>query len=557
MKIKLPPEKQVGHLTLLRQPGALSAGQLNALSFEERLDIVRSADGKQKCQLICEAKDGVRIVKRLPSQDLFLLAKDVGLRDFSNILDMVTPSQFTNFLDFDCWDYDRLKQSAVLEWFEALFEGADADKAFDILKQMDQNLLTLIVKRFLTVLEEKEQDADENEELPETDLEETPEAFKTIEETLRLIQNRDPEFFQQLCFVAISEGESILEEEVFQFQQGRLLDQGFPEYWEARKIYTYLEPDNFIPGSYAKAAAGSPMDKVPPGFVARANDGEAFFGLLGNEGEEELMWKTVFLVNKVIVADRLNFGDPDQVKNALSEVKDYLNIARMFVTENLAGKLGEDLGPLSLEELFRLGFSLTIKLGNKAEKLKKTPIGPFLDGPFHEFLKCLSLRKPCFYLGMEDDRCGGSRPFKNLDDIRKAEQWLNRVEIQKRLFEDHFHFDLSLFTAQGSQSSAGSDPEDVVLSDIFLTALANQLLGREFSPRPVPREDIPELHQLVSSQGKLHPEIHRETAGWLESLEKGGGDFAEFCLEIWSEEFCPLKPEALEPSYIGGLLIKS
>ncbi len=556
MKIKLPSEKQVGHLTLLRQPGSITTGELNALPFEERLDIVRSADGKQKCQLICEAKDGPRIVRSLPSQDLFLLAKDVGLRDFSNILDMVTPAQFTNFLDFDCWDYDHLEQSAVLEWLEALFEGADADKTFDILRQMDQGLLTLIVKRFLCALEEKKQATDENEALPEADRGKNPETFKTVEETLNLIQNRDPEFFQQLCFVAISEGESILEEEVFQFQQGRLLDQGFPEYWEARKIYTYLEPDNFTPNPNATISPSYPIEKVSPGFVAKADDGEALSGLFDNNGTEKLMWELVFLVNKVMVADRLNFGDPAQTGNALAEVKDYLNIARLFVLEKLTGKTEVSPGSLPLETLFRLGFSLTVKLGNKADKLKMTSVGPLLDGPFQEFIKCLCLPKPHFYKGMEDNCRSGNRPFKNLEDIRKAEQWLNRVEIQKRLFEDHFQFDLSLFTAQGNQSSAEKGPEDIVLSEIFLTALANQLLGRKFSPRPIPCEDIAELHQMVSSQGKLHPEIHGKTTGWLESLEKGGGDFAEFCLEIWSEEFCPLKPDALEPSYIGGLLIK-
>jgi hypothetical protein len=51
--------------------------------------------------------------------------------------------------------------------------------------------------------------------------------------------------------------------------------------------------------------------------------------------------------------------------------------------------------------------------------------------------------------------------------------------------------------------------------------------------------------------------LQETTAGWLESLENGGGNFADFCLEIWAEEFCPLKPDGLDPEYVGGLLIRS
>jgi len=552
MKIDLPPEKQVSHLTLLRQPRSITTAEFNALSFEERLHIVSGQEGKQKYRLICEANDGARIVASLASQDLLLLAKDLGLREFSDILDMVTPDQFTNFLDLDCWEGDRLNLTTIMEWLEALLEGADEDKAFALLKGMDRALLALIVKNLLGLLEEKETDRD-NEEDPE--LGKNSEAFKTAEAVLKILQSQDPHIFHELFFTALSECESTLEEEVYRFQQGRLLDQGFPDYWDARKLYLYLEPDRFAPKRGGGSAGGYPVEKAPPSFVTRIHDGEVFSGLLENKGPEELMWEMAFLVNKVLVADGLAFGDSDQVRNVLAEVKDYLNVGRLFILESRDA--GAEAGPvdLSLETLFRLGFSLTIRLERRAKELEKTVIGAFLDGPFHAFFKALSLPKPRFYLGIESNCSSGNRRFANLEDIHRAEQWLDKVEIQRRLFENHFGFDLSLFSAEKTPASPAYEIKEVVLSDIFLTALANRQLGRKFFPSPLSPGDLPILHQLISKGGKLHTEFRDKTVAWLESLEKGGGDFANFCLEVWDEEFCPLKPDAIAPEYIGGLLI--
>ncbi len=551
MKIDLPSEKHVHHLTLLRQPRAITTAEFNALSFEERLHIISAQESKEKYQLICAAKDGTRIVTKLAPQDLLLLFKDLGLREVSDILDMVTPEQFTNFIDFDCWDGDRLNAVNVLEWLEALLEGAEADKAFALLKGMDPALLTLVVKNLLAVLEEREEDNEGKEE--EEEGQTKSEAFKTAEATLKLIQNQDPQTFHELFLVAVSECESSLEEEVYRFQQGRLQDQGFPEYWEARKIYLYLDPDRLASDRTEKKSSGYPLETTPPGFVARINDNEVDSEFPASEGPQELMWEMAFLVNKVLVADGLSSGDSEQIREVLAEVKDYLHIGRLFTLERREANPEADLQGLGLETLFRVGFSLTLRLGKRAQALGKTTIRPFLDGPFREFLKCLELPKPRFYIGMENICSSGNRRFTTLDDIRKAEQWLAKIETQQRLFENHFGFDLSLFALEPGSGKT----EEVVLSDIFLTALANRLLGRKFYPSPLTTQDIHQLHNQVSSDGKLRTELREDTAAWLESMEKGGCEFASFCLEVWEEEFCPLKQNALDPAYIGGLLIGS
>jgi hypothetical protein len=237
----------------------------------------------------------------------------------------------------------------------------------------------------------------------------------------------------------------------------------------------------------------------------------------------------------------------------MAEIKDTIQIGQEFILEKCAKEPETGLPQVSLETLFRLGFSVMLGLGNKARELQKTEIATFLDGPFHEFLKCLTLPKPLFYLGLENALNSGRRRFAGLEDIRRAEDWLAKIDVQRRLFENHFAFNLNLFTSPQTRDTGS--PGEIVVSDIFLTALANRLLGRKFHPAPLAATDLVPLHQRVSDNGKLHHQLRKETAAWLESLEKGGGDFADFCLEIWDEEFCPLQPDVLAPDYVGGLLL--
>ncbi|NIQ94228.1 MAG: hypothetical protein GWO11_00330, partial [Desulfuromonadales bacterium] len=94
------------------------------------------------------------------------------------------------------------------------------------------------------------------------------------------------------------------------------------------------------------------------------------------------------------------------------------------------------------------------------------------------------------------------------------------------------------------------------LSDFFLTALANRLLGRDFTPEPLPVKDLPLLHEKITRNGRLDADLRRETVRWAEELVPTAGDFVDFSLDVWHKEICPLKPEQLDPRFIGGLIIR-
>lgn len=146
--------------------------------------------------------------------------------------------------------------------------------------------------------------------------------------------------------------------------------------------------------------------------------------------------------------------------------------------------------------------------------------------------------------------------FAELFEIRAVEQWLARIELQRRLFEEGLQFDFPVPAQLDLNGCHPEEVEDVTLVEFFLTSLANKLLGREFQPLPIAEEELAGLHDMVSQSGALHPRLREETIKWLESLVQGGGDFARYCLDIWEEEFCSIGSADIDARFIGGLIVR-
>jgi hypothetical protein len=563
-EIELPKEKKVKHLTLLREPRPLTGREFNALSFSERLAMVSAAQSRHKYNLLLEAADAEQLVPRLPAQEIYLLLKELGAEEIPDVLALVTTEQFTTFIDLDAWQGDVLDGKSALLWFSLLLEGGDEENVLRTAREMDFPLLVLTIKKFVTVTRGPEdfldEDASSARGLEGTyDVEyRDPESAKIVGAFLDIIFRRERDLFIRIMEAARWEQESVLEEDVYQDRVGRLLDHGFPDPAEARLIYTYLSPEAFNPGQFRKQPMIPGEDGVEaPGFILSvAPRGPLLAEVLAGGIDSNTAWELTFLLNKVLSANRVDPGQPEQVQEAMTEVHRDLNLA----LEHLAGadtaRAATLFEEVYLETLFRLGFSLTLDLQRRAKGLKGAKIGPYLEGPFRSLIESLMRKKPMFYEGIETESRGGERPFADLRDLRLAGEWLDRLELQRRLFENGLPFDLPEPAALDLTGCRPDEAGELVLSDFFLTALANRLLGREFLPLPIAEEELPTLHGVVCREGEVSGELRQDTARWLEFIEPGTGAFGDYCLGLWAQGFCPLKSEELEPRFIGGLMVR-
>jgi hypothetical protein len=348
-----------------------------------------------------------------------------------------------------------------------------------------------------------------------------------------------------------------LAEAVFQGRTGRLMDLGFPDPDQVLEVYAFIDPDRFDVAGYRRSS-GWQADEVSPGFVLTATrPGDLLAEVLAAGVNAETGWELTCLVNRVLAADKAEVGDRSQVRAAMDRVFGCLNLA----LEHLAGADVRQATQLFAETwllpLFRLGYSLTLQLRRRARQLREASIGPYLDEPLAGFLATLARDCPRYPAGLDEASQAAERPFRNLADVRRAEQCLAETEALRRLFGEHFSFPLPAPAQLDLADCHPAEVEAVGLRHFFLTALANRLLGRPFDPSPLAPEDLSLLHARVCRAGQLRDDLRGETRSWLEKLEPDAWPFADFCLQAWNENLCPLRADRLDPRFLEGLLVKT
>jgi len=541
---------------------SISQASFSQLPLAEQIDVLRCQDARQKSRLLIDAANGVELIAKLSAQEVYLLAMELGHEHLPELLGMATPEQWTGFIDLDCWDGDEFTAAKAHRWLATLMES-DEETVFNVLRTMNFELLTLILKTELEIISGP--DALDNDDARAEAVKReggyeinyrSENGAKMYGRLIEILQTTEAEFFVYLLEAVRAESMIMLEECVYQQRTGRLLDMGIPESFTARKVYSWLDPDLYkekrpfklAPGSFTASAPGFTMTLVrPKGLLAE---------VLAEGLDEELAWEMANVANKVMMADRVEMGDLDQVKGVISKVDAYLNLALEWLAGQDVAVARQSLDECYCEDLFRLGYSLTLKLQRRATAMGKTSIAPYLDPNAKACLSALAQNPPLYFEGVGDPTRGGTRMFATLYEIRAVDQWLTRIEVQQRIFEEGLQFPLPDPATLDLDGCQPGDIEDVTLVEFFLTSLSNKIMGRDFLPLPLAEEELAGLHGMVSQSGVLHTGLREETTKWLESLVPGGGDFAGYCLDIWEEEFCSIGFEDIDPRYIGGLIVR-
>ncbi|GAB4181492.1 MAG: hypothetical protein Tsb0017_01290 [Geothermobacteraceae bacterium] len=556
--------RRVGHLTLLKQPKKLTSREFNALPFAERLEMVQQAAGRRKYDLIIDAADARELVACLPMQEVYLLARELGPEDMTELLALATTEQLTGILDLDCWQRDRLDGKRALEWLAALAEAGD-EALLDFVMEMEFELLAALVSGWIQITWTPDdiEDEEERKALIARDggygIEyRDSETAKLVGHILSLIWQRDPEFYWRLMATVHGEGGSVLEEDVYRWRTGRLLDLGFPEPVEAQSVYAWQDPDRADPSAWNRDYPLAFNEETrPPGYLlTRVAPGELLSEVLTGGISSDSAWELTYLLNKMMVADEVDPGDARQVDETLRRLYATLNLA----LEHLAGQNVERAAQLFngcyLEFLFRHGHSLVLQLARRAHKIQASRIAPYIDVPYRALLEALCRRRPDVWEGAIEAGRGGSRPFARLSEIRQVADCLDRLELQQQLFDQVLPFDLPTPAELDLSGCQIDEADQVGLSTFFLTALANQLLGNDFVPNPVSALELPDLHRLVSRDGKVDPDLRQRLVERFEAELPGSSAFVEWSLGTLEEEFCCLDARAIDGRFLACLLVR-
>ena len=533
-KITLPEKRQVGHLTLLRQGREISPTEYNALTSTEQLQMIHQAQGRQKYDLLINARHPEQLVPQLHPQELYLTINTLGAEYSTELIALASTEQLTTLLDLDCWEGDSLSPTLSLFWLELLLSTGE-DKVCQLVREIEPEILALFLKKHLIITRGLEafddEEADNAKRLEGIyDIDYASEnAAKIIGAILNIWQGREQESYLFIMEMIRSENLTVLEEETYQTRSNRLLDLGIIPAIEAKGIYSYIDPETFTPGGKSNFHLEADNLKNPAALLACAKPHNLLAQLLSDGIKPDIASELLFLANRKMSADNIDISDISDVTETLQGTYDTLNLALEFLAGMDQHKAKEIFNNTYLLHLFQLGSSLIKKRQIKGEKIATSQIYPFLDYPELLFIDSLVQNPPALYQEADLDGSSELKPLTSIDNLNQVDNRLIQIEALQRLFSTDLSFKL-----QPPEESTENHP---TLSGIFLTAVANQLLGREFTPDPLLKADISRLKDKTFKDGEISELFYREISQSMLQIAPDCNFFVQFCLDVWDQIF--------------------
>ena len=458
--------------------------------------------GRRRLDLLLDQPDPRAIVRALPADELYHAIQDAGLADASDVVQLASPDQFRTFVDLDAWRGGEVDPMRLVPWLRAArgaHSGADRDDDLDAWREklaaLDPELVSLLLRSALRIhdLEEDEDPDFESERFMRTAegryiVEFVPDGadYVSVRRLVDDLYERDSFMAGRILSAVRWELVSDLEERALRWRDGRLADLGYPTFEEALSWFAR-------PAVRGDAPAGLP-DR-PPGFWLASFRRETLLdraaARLPPGAVERFESEALAAANAAIVADRVDPSDPDQVRNAVESARTLLELGLESLSGGDVDAAALVLAATPLKTVFQRGFVQLLELRWRAERIRKEAASagpmPALDSPVGEAFAAVQRRRPRFFPGIDLPReewgsvassAFEDRPFRSADEVRRTSSALSDAEAL-----------LALGRQLGLAPSG--EPNAPTLATLYLTALANERLGRAFAPAPLGRAELP------------------------------------------------------------------
>ena len=408
---------------------------------------------KQRIEQLLTAPDSAALVQALsPVEYTVLLKAAPDMR--AMLLQLGHPEQIRTVLDLDCWHKDTLQSPRVLEWIEALQHSGE-DICVQTLQALDSEMLSVVLHRHIRVNaalpSEEEEDPGPYDEVLSNELYRVtfidPDSpiNERVAEFLRVVRLTDLDMYYSLMQGTMWAEESDLEEWAYRWRTGRLQDEGIPDYYEALEAYHVVdvEPLDALP----------PVPLEPPGVPASAEESglvpsyawsltpsgsllaQALQGDFTPATLERLCWEMVSLCNKAVVLDQVDFADTTAVRASLECVHAYVNIGLEYLSNQVPRQLVPLLTERSLLSICQVGFSLSMRLRQRASHLQvhlngAAGVRRALPGLARYVVDGLlqTTWHPQFFVGLESPGDTVYRDFLRFQDICLVDAVLQSLE---------------------------------------------------------------------------------------------------------------------------------
>jgi hypothetical protein len=547
------------------------AGRLAALPFMEPVK-------RRDC--ILECKDAGTLVQAIDVQDLFLTIKGVGLTDSAGMVAIMSSEQFRGCMDLDCWTRDEMVHDNAWGWLAALERSgmvAFSEKFYSLDFEFSISLLAGAAKVVIA-----KEDFDPDEGAPEGGF--TPDGvhyivFDCPDDRADLMKKlfvdmfgRDHDLYVRMLSAVRDSIPSQSQEEAFRWREGRLSDLGFPEYTEALKLYSRPEKkrDRF------SHKALEPVGDNPPSFAITRYDRSsvlpsAVFERLGAKERASISAQAAYLVNALVVADRVDPGDVDALVSIMEKARGCVSIGLAELGANQA----HTLASVPMFDIFRTGYAKLLDLQERARKLvDEHPLvagdkkALRLDDLSRETIAALLAQRPMLYLGALDGKSEGAGSFMSVEDMSAVSKVLDSVDASAEIFGSILKIFKRDVAAIDIKNLNVASRDELTACRLLNTSIANKMLGRTLAPQPI---EIPALGSLREAmfvkdgeKASFGADLEKTMTVIADAVESGkpglglaAKSLMESCLGELKDEIAHLAAiDSVKPGTIGAVLLR-
>ncbi len=540
-----------------------------------RRDLMRSLLSLPSSELvnrILDLEHPENMVPALPNVDLYWLMKKIGEEDALPLLKLASQEQWQFLLDLEIWTGDRLEPKQAVLWLSRLFQ-ADPDRLAKWFFAEGELLAFFVLSEKIEV-----QVRDKDEAIEE-------EGLFTFDDVyfIRVRDKDDEELFQNLLhrlaaedylrYQALMMGlagtlRAEVEEEMYRRRNVRISEDGFLPYDEAISLYARLEPETLKSdrGLLRPPEAESDVPPVPLAPILQVGENSLMLAAVSESADPQLFERIRLefagLCNQVVSADQVTVSDAEDLIRVCRKVAGYLNVGLERLCGGNLPACEDYLRKNSLEDIFRVGFTMALGVKWEAERWVKGAWfirQGFRPGFWDEWAGTLAgilQKRPLFFEGAASKKA--YREFESSADVEKTKGILRRMIAVDRLLE-------SLSSRHPVERQRPKDPLFTFHALLF-NFWARKKLEIEPGFAPLSLEQVRDFFRLLRSGTESPPfsmQSFRETfaedmaasAGELEPDESRFlGEALRVVWDRFSEEYAWVATADLDRRYMKFIL---
>jgi hypothetical protein len=526
--------------------------------------------GVRRIDALLSADDAQAAIAALHPSEMFELVHEVGFEDAADLIHLATPEQIQGCLDLDAWSKDQVEIAPMKPWLASLID-AGFEKVGQVFGGLDAELRALIMQRMVKVydvsLGEEPDEDNEAPIMPTSDryflleLVGDEDSQRLIGQLVEDLYRADPDLARHTIMAARSEPPAELEEQSYRWRAARLADQGYVDFYDALDLFRPLDADQVHIGEDTHERIGGISDDAPPrmplaiaeevigrGFLARA------MAAIEEPGEaERLEAALMVLVNKVLAAGRAKPGQAEVVRRGALYATATLSLGLETVARGDLARAQQALRTISVHRLFRVGYTVTLKLARLARALAARSVTA--GSPARELVAGLCSPRPLFARAADEPPAPGMRPFEAQADLRRAGEILTGLTLRVALAEG-----LGVDVV-----ALGQAPEPrPALDDVIRTALARAAIGGELSAGALSQPELVALRRAMPG-GALAADAR---AAGLEAVRRrlgaaqlsAGGPVLGRLVDRWFRDLEAIlggiKDPEIDPRFVEGVLVE-